>query len=100
MTQKRWFKIFIWFMASLFFFLATVVIISLFRPGPSETETMKFMESMMGAMDRSMMGVAMGIEKDSTLKSVIVLSAYIITPVLIISILSGILIRLKNREDK
>ena len=98
MMQKPWFKVFIWFMATFFFFLAAGVIISVFRPGPSESEVMKFMEGMMSAMDRSMMGVAMNLENDGTLKSVIALSTSIAIPVILISIAAGFGIRLRQRR--
>lgn len=100
MLQKPWFKMFIWFMATFFFFLAAGVIISMFKPGPSETEIMKFMEGMMSAMDRSMMGVAMGIEKDGPLSSIVKMSNSIALPVILISVFAGIGIRLWIRGDK
>ena len=98
MLQKPWFKVFIWFMATFFFFLAAGVIISVFRPGPSEGEVMKFMEGMMSAMDRSMMGVAMNLENDGTLKSVIALSSSIVIPIILISIAAGFGIRLRQQR--
>lgn len=100
MMQKPWFKVFIWFVATFFFFLAAGVIISVFRPGPSESEVMKFMEGMMSAMDRSMMGVSMNIEGDGALKQVIALANVITLPVILISIFAGIVIRLWQRGDK
>lgn len=100
MMQKPWFKIFIWFMATFFFFLAAGVIISSYRPGPSENEVMKFMMGMMSAMDRSMMGVAMSIENDGNLQSVIALSSSIILPIILISIALGFGIRLLQRRRK
>ena len=87
-------------MATFFFFLAAGVIISVFRPGPSESEVMQFMAAMMSAMDKSMMGVAMSMESDGTLRSVIALSNSIAFPVIIISIIAGIGIRLRQRGDK
>lgn len=100
MMQKPWFKIFIWFLATFFFFLAAGVIISLFRPGPSERDVMRFMSGMMSAMDRSIMGVAMGIEGDGRLQSVIAFSAAIVLPVIFASIVAGFVIRLLKRRDK
>jgi len=100
MMQKPWFKVFIWFMATFFFFLAAGVVISVFRPGPTESEVMKFMMGMMSAMDNSMMGVAMGIESDNTLKSVIKMANSIALPVIVISIIAGIGIKLWQRGGK
>lgn len=100
MMQKPWFKVFIWFMATFFFFLAAGTVISVFRPDPSESEVMKFMAGMMSAMDSSMMGVAMNIENDGALRSVIALANSIALPVIIISIFAGFGIRLWQRRSK
>ena len=93
MLQKPWIKIFIWFMATFFFFLASGVIISIFKPGPSESEVMQFMEGMMAAMDKSMMGVAMNIEHNGALQEVIVLSTKLMIPLIFISMVAGFAIR-------
>ncbi|MCX7746556.1 MAG: hypothetical protein N2645_06670 [Clostridia bacterium] len=100
MMQKRWFKIFIWFITSFFFFLASGVLISMFRPGPTESEAMNFMMGMMRAMDGSMMGVAMNLENEGALKSIILLSSSLALPVLILSIIAGLLIRNVTRGGK
>ena len=100
MMQKPWFKVFIWFMATFFFFLAAGVAISVFRPGPSETEVMKFMAGMMSAMDQSMMGAAMNMESDAALRQVIATANSIALPVIIIGIFAGVGIRLWQRRDK
>ena len=100
MMQKPWCKIFIWFIASFFFFLASGVVISIFRPGPTEAEVMQFMMGMMSAMDASMMGVAMNLENDSSLKNIILLSTSLILPIILLSTLAGIFIRLSKRGGK
>ena len=100
MMMKPWFKVFIWFLSTFFFFLAAGVVISVFRPGPSESDVMKFMMGMMSAMDNSMMGVAMSIENNSTLKEIITLANAIAVPVIIVSVIAGVLIRLWQRGDK
>ena len=100
MMQKPWFKVFIWFVTTFFFFLAAGVVISVFRPGPSESDVMKFMMGMMSAMDNSMMGVAMSIESNSPLREVVTLANSIAVPVIIVSVIAGVLIRLWQRGDK
>jgi len=100
MLQKPWYKIFVWFVASFFFFLAAGVIISILRPGPTEAEVMKFMEAMMKAMDTSMMGIAMNLENDSELKNIILFSSSLTLPIVIISSIIGFLIRLVKRGDR
>jgi hypothetical protein len=93
MLQKPWIKIFIWFMATFFFFLASGVIISIFKPGPSEIEAMQFMMGMMDAMDKSMMGVAMNIEHNGALQEVMVLSTKLMIPLIFASMVVGFAIR-------
>lgn len=48
-----------WGLASFFFFAATVLVISTLKPGPTETQVMRFMSGMMSAMHNSMMGASM-----------------------------------------
>lgn len=100
MMQKAWFKIFIWFLTTFFFFLAAGVVISLLKPGPSQSEVMKFMSAMMGTMDGSMMGLSMSIESNSGLSSIIKLSSFITIPVIVISIIAGLAIKTWQRGDK
>jgi cytochrome c-type biogenesis protein CcmH/NrfF len=100
MLQKPWFKIFVWFLATLFFFLASATIISLLKPGPSESEVMNYMAGMMGAMENSIMGVMMGIESDSTLKTILIWTITTLPLGIIFSIIIGFIIRKRNSEDK
>lgn len=99
MLQKPWFKIFIWFMAIFFFFLTSGVIISIFKPGPSEAEAMQFMTGMMSAMDKSMMGVAMNMESNGSLNAIMGLSLVTAIPIIVASIVVGVLIRLKGQGE-
>ena len=100
MLQKPWFKIFIWFLASFFFFLASATIISLLKPGPTENDVMNYMSGMMGAMENSIMGVMMNIESSRTLQIIL---AFIITTFpfsVLLSIIAGLILRKRNSEDK
>lgn len=99
MLQKPWFKLFVWFIATFFFFLAAGVVISILKPGPSEAEVMKFMMGMMSAMDNSMMGVIMNMEGNSLIGSVVALSSRIAVPVMVFSFVLGFAIRLMQRRD-
>ena len=99
MLQKPWFKVFVWFMATFFFFLASTVIISIFRPGPSETEVMQFMMSMMNAMDRSLMGVIMNMEQSAQMQSIMSFVSLITLPIIVVSIIAGVIIRISQRRD-
>jgi TctA family transporter len=100
MVQKPWFKIFVWFMATFFFFLASVVIISMFRPGPSETDVMRFMSGMMAAMENSIMGIAMSVESNRTFSRILTFSYFMLTPIIAISIVIGFVIRFMQRRGK
>ncbi len=99
MMQKPWFKMFIWIMASSFFFFASSAVISLFSPGPSEEQVMKFIAGMMNAMENSTMGLSMTIENNSELKQLIGLSSIIIIPIVAIAAFLGIYIRISRRKD-
>lgn len=100
MMQKPWVKVFIWFMTTFFFFLASGVIISIFKPGPSENEVMKFMSGMMSAMENSMMGVTMNVESNGDLRSLINFANSMAFPVIMISVIIGVALRLWQRRDK
>lgn len=100
MLQRPWIKFFIWFMSTFFFFLASVVLISEFKPGPTEGEVMRFTEGMMSAMERSLMGISMGIESDTALLSIISSSSAMLIPITLISIAGGVVLRVLRRRDK
>lgn len=100
MVQKPWFKIFIWFMATFFFFLASGVIISILKPGPSESEVMSYMSGMMGAMENSIMGTLMGIEGNNSLKAILLWTISVFPLIIIFSIITGFYLRKRNGEEK
>lgn len=98
--QNKWFKLFIWFLTSFIFFLAAGVLISMFSPGPTESDVIKFEAGLMSAMDQSMMGVSMALENNTSLQSIVALSTYMFIPILLISIVAGFAIRRVRRMDK
>lgn len=100
MLQKPWFKIFIWFLASFFFFLASATIISLLKPGPTENEVMNYMSGMMGAMENSIMGVMMNIDGNRTLQIILVFFITTFPFSVLLSIITGLILRKRNSEDK
>lgn len=97
--QKWWFKAFIWFSSSAFFFIASAIIISVFNPQPDEKSIMSFMSGMMSAMHGSTMGYSMTLEEDSVLKNIILLSSEITIPLIAIAILCGILFKVFRHND-
>lgn len=100
MVQKPWFRIFVWFMATFFFFLASGVIISMFRPGPSETDVMRFMAGMMDAMNTSIMGIAMSVESNGIFSRILAFSYFMLVPIIAISTVAGFVIRLMQRRGE
>lgn len=99
MMQKPWFKTFIWFIATAFFFFAAAILISALSPGPSEQQVMQFMMGMMGAMHNSMMWLSMSLEHDSDLKSLIGTASSVTIPLILLGLLFGLLVRLRRRKD-
>jgi hypothetical protein len=100
MVQKPWFKVFIWFLATFFFFLASGVIISILKPGPSESEVMNYMSGMMGAMENSIMGIMMGIEGSNSFRSILVWTIASFPLIIILSIITGFYLRKRDGENK
>lgn len=100
MVQKPWVKIFVWFLSTFFFFLASGVIISMFRPGPSDTDVTRFMSGMMAAMDSSIMGIAMSAESNAAFSRILAFSYFMLTPTIAISIVIGFIIRFMQGRRK
>ncbi|MCX7922258.1 MAG: hypothetical protein N3B21_09650 [Clostridia bacterium] len=99
MMQKRWFKVFVWFASTSFFFLASGILISELGPEPSEQQTMQFMMGMMDAMHNSMMGLSMSLEHDTGLKQLVGTASYILVPLVILAVLFGLLVRFRGKRN-
>lgn len=97
--QKPWFKTFIWFISTSFFFFASAIIISYFSPEPSDQQIMKFMSGMMGAMHSSLMGLSMTLEHDTELKALINAAAAVTIPLVLLGFLFGLFVKLRRRKD-
>jgi len=95
MLQKPWFKIFIWFTTSAFFFLGATIIISFLNPDPSQKDISNYMMGMMTSMD-STMGLSMTLEGDGFLKHVILISAKLTIPLITIGFFCGVLVKLRR----
>ncbi|MEW9122351.1 MAG: hypothetical protein AB2421_06510 [Thermotaleaceae bacterium] len=100
MVNKPWFKVFLWFLTTFFFFMASGVILSIFKPGASEMDVMRFMSGMMGAMETSIMGVTMGAEDNGTIRMILSLSYFMLTPIIAVSIVIGFTIRFMRGSGK
>ena len=97
MLQKPWFKLFIWFTTSAFFFLSATIIISFFNPGPSQKDISNFMMGMMNSMD-STMGLSMTLEGDNFLKHVILVSSKLTVPLIEIGFFCGVLVKIRRTK--
>lgn len=99
MMQKRWFKVFIWFVSTSIFFMASSIVISEFSPGPSEQQVMSYMSGMMNAMENSLMGLSMTIEQDPELMKWISNSMSMTIVLVIASIVGGDYVRFNRRKN-
>lgn len=100
MMQKRWFKLFIWFVSTALFFAASSIIIATYSPKPTEQQSMQYMSGMMNAMENSFMGLSMSIEGDTELKDIIIEASSITTTLIIVSIVAGDYVRRSRRKKK
>lgn len=98
MLQKWWFKIFVWFSASSFFFMGCVIVISYFNPTPSEQDIMNFMGGMMGAMHNSTMGLSMSLNSDLVINRIIDIMSNITIHLIAISIVGGMFVKARRRN--
>lgn len=98
MMQKKWFKVFIWFIATTFFFLMSAILISALGPGASENQIMLFMSGMMQSMN-SFMGLSMTLEGNDCLKLLVGKFAAVTIPLVILAILGGLLVKLGRRKN-
>jgi len=98
MMQKKWFKLFIWFISSVLFFSASSIIISMYSPNPTEQQAMSYMSGMMNAMETSLMGLSMTIAEDSELMNILSQALSFTTTLIIIGIIAGDYVVLTRRK--
>lgn len=98
MMQKPWFKLFIWFVTTSFFFLFAAIIIAVLGPAPDENKSMLYMSGMMDAMHNSLMGLSMSIEGDMYLKSMIKKISDSTIPLILYSIAGALLLKLRRSQ--
>lgn len=96
MMQKTWFKLFIWFVTTAFFFVASTILISVYSPAPSEQKAMLFMSGMMDAMHNSLMGLSMSLEGDTNLSLMVKKAADLTLPLILVSIIGALAIKLRR----
>jgi hypothetical protein len=100
MMQKTWFKLFIWFISSFMFFMASSIIISIYGPPATMQQKMAFMSGMMNAMQNSLMGLSMSISMDHKLMKFISDISSFTVILNIISIAAGDYVRTATRRKK
>lgn len=99
MMQKKWFRLFIWFVSTAMFFAASCIIIATYSADPTEQQIMAYMSGMMKAMEISLIGLSMTIESDTELKNVILEVSSITSVLIVLSTFGGFYIR-RNRRKK
>ncbi|MFD1774780.1 hypothetical protein [Paenibacillus rhizophilus] len=95
--QKKWFMLLIWFVTTSFFFVFAAILISMFRFGPTEQESMSFMMGMMKAMETSLMGLSMQVKEDANVQRLLFESVQFAFPLLAISIAGGVYVRCRGK---
>ena len=83
-----------WSLSSAFFFAAAVIVISVLKPGPTETQVMKWMQGMMAAMHSSMMGASM--EDAGASGFLMGFSTYMSVVTILLGVIAGLLLRARR----
>lgn len=86
-----------WSLATVFFFAAIVLVIATLKPGPTETQVMRFMAGMMSAMHNSMMGASM--ENSEMFMSLLSWSAGASMFMIVLGIAIGIPLKVWMKND-
>lgn len=97
MFKKTWYKLLAWTMAAFFFFIAAGVVISMFSPGPTEEQSMRWMEEMMNAMHTSLMGWSM--ESGEMMNQLLLQTTAMVFPALFAGVVLGIVLKLRRLKD-
>ncbi|AHV97484.1 hypothetical protein [Paenibacillus sabinae] len=95
--KKNRFKLMVWMVTTSFFFAFAAILISMFRYGPTEQETMSFMMGMMKAMETSLMGLSMQVKEDANVQWLVYESVQFALPLLAISIAGGVYVRCRRK---
>jgi hypothetical protein len=89
MFLKTWYKVLAWIMATFYFFILMGVNVSMFSPGPSEAQAMKWMSGMMQAMHTSLIGWTM--ENHELLNQLLL-------PSILTGLVLGIILKLRGQK--
>lgn len=86
-----------WSISTFFFFAASVLVISILKPGPTEIQVMRFMSGMMSAMHGSLMGASM--DGAETYANLLQQSARMSVLMAILGIGVGVPLRMWRKND-
>lgn len=84
-----------WSVSTAFFFAASAITIALLKPGPTETQVMRFMHGMMSAMENSLMGASM--ETSEATAFLMGFSSYLSVVAILIAVITGLLLKLRRK---
>ena len=90
-------KVVYWSLSSFFFFAASVIVISILKPGPTEAQVMQWMQGMMGAMHGSLMGASM--ENSEMFGFLMQSSAQLSILTMLLGLMVGVTIKVMKKHD-
>jgi hypothetical protein len=96
MFLKTWYKVLAWIMATFYFFILMGVNVSMFSPGPSEAQAMKWMSGMMQAMHTSLIGWTM--ENHELLNQLLLSTGSLVLPSILTGLVLGIILKLRGQK--
>lgn len=97
LLQQPWYKGFVWFTSSAYFYIVASIMISLAGPQPSAKQIELFMTGMMKAMKVSLMGIS-GMHESTSSGDIIDLSAVLMIEMLILAFTVGAFMVWKGRR--
>lgn len=97
MYDQPWYKLLAWTLASFYFFVMAATVISIFKSGPSEIETMRWMQAMMDAMHTSLMGWTS--ENHHYLNLLLAKTSGLAIPSIMLGALTGIILKMRRLRD-
>lgn len=86
-----------WSLSVFFIFMAAVMVISILKPGPTETQVMRWMSGMMAAMHSSLMGASM--DSSETFRYLLNYTAGLSALTMVLGITAGVALKLWRKYD-
>lgn len=98
MFKQKWYFILAWLVASFYFLMMMVLIVSIFSPGPSEAQAMAYMKGMMDAMHKSLMGWTM--EGHGIPGQILLKTSTLALPAIFTGAILGIVLKVRRARDE